>query len=287
MDTLISILSQIDIATYWGVFLFGLAISATAMSTGIDGAVFWAPVLLLVYKVDPAVAIACAIAIEVFGFGSGVYGYAKKKKILYKQGLFFLIFAIPLGIFGAYVSKIVSANLLISLIGISCVVLTVVNWRRAKFDKAEKDSKNLQLKQKGIGGLVNGIGGFFTGIIGIGIGEANHYYLLIKNRYPIAYASGTSVFTIAITAFICTVFNMVYFKTSADAFNWMQIVSILVFAIPSVMIGARFGVLLAHKIQRKAFNYFLVSVFAFMAVISFYRVYISVDSEQMMASLLH
>lgn len=284
---IVSILSQIDFATYWGVFIFGLAISATAMSTGIDGAVFWAPVLLLIYKVDPAVAIACAIAIEVFGFGSGVYGYAKNKKILYKQACFFLIFAIPLGILGAYVSKIVSANLLISLIGLSCIILMVINWRRAKFTMHEKDSKKLELKNKGVGGLVNGIGGFFTGIIGIGIGEANHYYLLIKNRYPIAYASGTSVFTIAVTAIVCTVFNMIYFKASTNVFNWTQIISILAFAIPSVIIGARFGVVLAHNIKRKSFNYFLVSVFAFMAVISFYRVYVSVGSEQMLASLLH
>jgi hypothetical protein len=98
MENIIGIFSQIDFQTYWCVFFFGLAISITAMSTGIDGAIFWAPVLLIVYKVEPSVAIACAICIEIFGFGSGIYGYARRGKIQYKAALYLLKFTIPVGI---------------------------------------------------------------------------------------------------------------------------------------------------------------------------------------------
>lgn len=78
-------LTFFDYQNFWPIFPIGLAIATTAMATGIDGAIFWSPVLLFGFGLPPEIAIACGIFIEVFGFGSGVYGYALKKVILYKQ----------------------------------------------------------------------------------------------------------------------------------------------------------------------------------------------------------
>lgn len=271
MEAVFSYLSQLDYHTYWTVFFFGLLISTTAMSSGIDGAVFWAPVLLLIYKVDPAVAIACAIFIEIFGFGSGIYGYAKSKKIKYKQAAYLLMFTIPMGVIGAFVSKILPENILILLISLSCFFLVAMNLRRAKTHVEVRDPKDLSLRNKKMGGILSMIGGFFMGAIGVGVGETNHYYLLMKNKYPTTYAVGTSVFMIAISAFFCSVFNLLYFAGSSS-FDLRTIASILIFAIPAVILGARLGVRLAHAIERHHFNYMLAGVFSFMAIISLYRI---------------
>lgn len=39
-------LTFFDYQTFWPIFPIGIMIATTAMSTGIDGAIFWAPVLL-------------------------------------------------------------------------------------------------------------------------------------------------------------------------------------------------------------------------------------------------
>ncbi|MBU0668075.1 sulfite exporter TauE/SafE family protein [Patescibacteria group bacterium] len=273
MDTVISLLSQLDYHTYWGVFIFGILISTTAMSSGIDGAVFWAPVLLIVYRVEPSVAIACAIFIEIFGFGSGIYGYVKRKKIKYREALYLLMFTIPMGMLGAYVSKLLPEKFLIFLISLSCLFLIVVNVKRAKMHVEVRKPDDLSLRNMKLGAILSMIGGFFVGTIGIGIGETNHYYLLIRNKYPTTFAVGTSVFMIAITAFFCSLFNLFYFAGSSS-FDLVKTASILVFAIPSVIFGARIGVRIAHIIERQHFNYMLAGIFCFMCVISFYRILI-------------
>lgn len=278
-------LAQIDIATYWSIFLFGLLISTTAMSTGVDGAIFWAPLLLLVYKVDPAVAISCAIFIELFGFGSGVYGYAKRKKIKFKEAGFLLLFTIPLGVLGAYVSKILPSNILILMISAACIILAVMNFKRRKLKIQEKKPEELTIEKKWLGGIMSTIGGFFAGAIGVGIGETNNFYLLIKNKFPVTYAAGTTIFMVAATDLFISIFNILYFRKATAGFDLMQVASILIFAIPAVVIGARMGVILAHKLKRAHFNYYLASVFSVMAIISMYRAYANIGHEQIMSAL--
>jgi uncharacterized membrane protein YfcA len=87
-----------DYQTFWLIFPVGLFIATIAIATGIDGAIFWTPVLLFGFGISPEIAIACGIFIEVFGFGSGVYGYALKKKILYKEIMSLLFFAVTFGL---------------------------------------------------------------------------------------------------------------------------------------------------------------------------------------------
>ncbi len=253
-----------------------------------DGAIFWAPVLLLVYKVEPSVAISCAIFIELFGFGSGVYGYSKRKKIRYKQAAFLLMFTIPLGVLGAYVSKILPSDALIVIISMVCIALAYMNYSNGKKKIKTRGSKDAKLENKKLGGISSTIGGFFAGAIGVGIGESNNYYLLIKNKYPVTFAAGTTVFMVAVTDVFISLFNFLYFKKFSGGFDFVEVASILVFAIPAVMIGARVGVVVAHKLKRQHFNHVLASVFSIMALISLTRAYVNMGGhEQIMASILN
>ena len=168
-------------------------------------------------------------------------------------------------------SKMLPENLLILLISLSCVFLIVVNLRRAKSHVDVRDVNDLELENKKLGGILSVIGGFFMGAIGVGVGETNHYYLLMRNKYPTTYAVGTSVFMIALSALFCSVFNLIYFASSSS-FDAIAIASILVFAVPGVILGARIGVRLAHAVERQHFNYMLTGVFSFMAIISMYRI---------------
>jgi uncharacterized membrane protein YfcA len=256
---------------YWGLFPLGIAIATMAMATGIDGAAFWAPVLLLWYEVDPPVAIACGIFIEVFGFTSGVYGYAKRGSILFREALPLLGCAVLFGLIGAYVSKVVPARLLLGAVGAGSLFLSYRNIRKIKRGDHEQRSEALHLKQKGVGCLLSGIGGFFTGTIGFGIGQTNNYYLLVRNRLSVPYASGTTVFMIAVTACVTSVFNFFYYEENKSV-DVQQIYNIVFFAVPAAVIGAQAGVRLAHKIKGVLFYYGVAVIFFVIALLSFYRI---------------
>ncbi|HPO05613.1 MAG TPA: sulfite exporter TauE/SafE family protein [Candidatus Gracilibacteria bacterium] len=290
MDSLISFLLSLDYASYWGVFFFGLLISTTAMSTGIDGAAFWAPVFLLVYKVDPKVAVACAIFIELFGFSSGVVGYVRKKKILYKKALTMLIVSIPFAIAGAFLSKIIPSFMLIIIIGVCSSLLVVFNlYQTTQQQKEIEDHHSHKLVNKPLGMILTAIGGLFDGAVGLGLGETNNYYLANKNKFNAAYAAGTSVFMIAINGLACNLFNGLYFHKYSNLADWNQVASILIFAIPSVLIGAQIGVHLVHRFKKIYFNYLVAAVFAIVAVVDFYRGYMAYNPGEwqiFVASLL-
>lgn len=258
----------IDIQTYWGIFPIGVGIASLAMLTGVDGAAFWGPVLLLAYNVDPAVAVACGIFIEVFGFGSGVYGYAVRGKIIFRDAVPLLFIAVPLGIAGASIAKALPAAAITGAVATGCLYLAFRNAGRARLLIPERAETDLHLEQKPLGYLLTGIGGFFTGAIGFGLGETNNYYMLIKNRFPVAYASGTTVFMIAVTAFVTSLFNIVYFRQEAGL-DFAELYSIVVFAVPGVIIGGQIGVRLAHITRRNVLHYILTAVFTFMAVMAF------------------
>jgi uncharacterized membrane protein YfcA len=261
---------QIHLQAYWGVFPVGIVIASIAMSTGIDGAAFWAPVLLLVFKVPPTVAVACGIFIEIFGFGSGVYGYVRKKKIIFRVAIPLLLFAIPFGLLGSYTSKILPGEIVTALMGAGCIFLAFRNVQRARQKVSERSIEDLHLVKGLLGYLLSSIGGFFTGAIGFGIGETNAYYLLVKNRYPITYSSGTTVFMIAVTALTTSIFNMLFYRQSIPS-DLSILFNVVLFAVPAVIIGGQIGVRLAHRAQRPNFHYFLSAVFTIMAVLSIIR----------------
>lgn len=248
---------------FWLLFPIGIMIATTAMATGIDGAVFWAPVLLFGFDLEPELAIACGVFIEVFGFGSGVYAYAMKKRILYSQIKDLLFFAIIFGLLGAVMSKIIPNVFMYALLGASAIFLFFINLDKAlhKKNKIHQENHVHQIKYKFLGNTLNAFGGFMTGLIGVGLGEVNNYYFLNKNKLSIPYASGNSVFLIALTAFICSIFNIIYFSETLPFHELRELYTILLFAIPSVVIGARMGVLLAHKINPKIFHYFVAVLF--------------------------
>lgn len=256
-----------DIQSYWEIFPIGICIASVAVCTGIDGAAFWGPVLLLGYKVEPSVAVACGIFIQMFGFGSGVYGYAKRKAIVFSVARPLIFFTVPFSLLGAYVSKILPNEILTACMGAGCFLLALRNFQEARHGPPDQLSVGLPLKHRPLGYFLNSMGGFFTGALGFGIGEINNYFLLLKNRYPIAYSSGTTVFIVAVTAAATSVFNIFFYRHSAPA-DITTFSNVVVFAVPAVIIGGQIGVRLAHNARRRGLHALLAFAFMLIAVLS-------------------
>lgn len=173
---------------------------------------------------------------------------------------------------GAIVSKMIPHAILYLLLALSTFSLFLINLEKI-FKKSSNltDRHHQEIKFLKLGFLLNSLGGFMTGLIGVGLGEVNNYYFLKKNQLSIPLASGNSVFLIALTAFICSIFNVFYFSKALPFQEIQKIYSILIFAIPSVVIGARIGVILAHKIKPLLFYAFVSFLFLGISGLSFYR----------------
>lgn len=268
----------IDYATYWPIFPLWLLIATTAMSTWIDWAIFWAPLLIFVFKIPPEIAIACWILIEVFGFGSWVYSYFLKKKILFKQVFGLLCIAISCGLVWAMTSKIISNYYLYLILGLSTFILMIINIRRVTkfeyvsiYDTTVNEIEMPQIRYKTLWNVLNAIWWFMTGTIWVWLWEVNNYYFINKNKLIIPYASWNSVFLIAFTAFFCSLFNIMYFWNHLEADQYKEIYSIVFFAIPAVIVWWRLWSLVAHQINPKYFYLFVWFLFFWVSLLSFYR----------------
>lgn len=260
----------------------GIAVATAAMGTGIDGAAFWAPILLLGYGIEPHTAIACGVFIEFFGFGSGTVGYAGKKKIMYGTAGLMLTAGLAAAVMGALLSKQIPQKSMVFIMGTGCAFLVCYNaiQARALANKAGHGvcpdaatvADNPPAHRRFAGLVLSAIGGFFTGTIGVGLGITNNYYFHALKRYPVPLSSGTSVFIIAITAFFTSIVNLAYYGCGHEI-DVNKMAGILIFAIPAVILGAQAGVKLSHAIDKRRFYYFAALVFSVMALIAFYRVF--------------
>jgi uncharacterized membrane protein YfcA len=175
----------------------------------------------------------------------------------------------------------------LTILGVGAIFLVHTNWKRGKLEFSERCPRCSPLSQKKLGGVSTSLGGLFAGSIGLGLGETNNnYYLIAKNRFPSVYAAGTTVFMIAITDLFTSVFNAFYFSKYSNIANFSQIISILFFAIPSVLIGAQIGVYLGHVFSRKFFSYTVAGILSVVSILAFYRASLLVDFEQVEAFML-
>ena len=58
---------------YWYMLPIFILIATIAITSGVEGATFFAPIFILVLKLPPEVAIGVGLITEVFGFASGLF----------------------------------------------------------------------------------------------------------------------------------------------------------------------------------------------------------------------
>ncbi len=269
-----------DYATYWPAFPIWVLIATTAMATGIDWAIFWAPVLIFWFGLPPEIAIACWIFIEIFGFWSWVYSYILRWKILFKEVMPLLIYAIWFWLLWAIASKLAPKALMYFLLASSTLFLAYNNFKRCSKKNKKEEDKQLSdiefptIKYLWLWKVLNSIWWFLTWIIWVWLWEVNNYFFLEKNKLSIPYASWNSVFLIAFTAFVCSIFNIFWFWSHPGENDFIKIYSIIIFAVPSVVIWARLGSILAHKINPKVFYFTVWVLFLWICILNLYHTYI-------------
>lgn len=246
---------------YWFLFPAAIAIATVAMATGIGGAVFFSPLFIIVLRLEPSVAIGTALITELFGFGSGVFAYWRRRLIDFRLGRQLLVFSIPGAIFGTLAADAFPAVVLNTVFGTGIIFIGVQLYLSLRKDEvAELDARirgeeqhetllvdragneyAYTIKRPNQGRLFAAIGGAFLGAISVGLAELQEYHLIARCRVPSPVAVATSIFVVVVSVLVASLGHFYYFATSADAGVLSQVLSIVVFTIPGVVLGGQLG----------------------------------------------
>lgn len=280
---------------YWFMFPVAIIVATTAMASGIGGATFFAPILMIGLGLRPGVAIGISLITEVFGFASGISAFAKKRLIDYKLGFSLLIITIPAAVIGTLVAGNIPSDMLKVIFGVGLFIIALSFFKAPhekdikQLDKSineENHNDNIGVRcivskegekicykvcNKTEGRLIAGIGGLFIGLISTGLGELNGYFLLQRCRVPSKVAVATSVFVIAITALTAASGHLVQFIQIGGS-ELDMVIRIVIFTVPGVIIGGQIGAGLASKISKKILIVSLGFLFLIIAVLTLIEV---------------
>ena len=274
---------------FWYLLPISIAIATVAMSSGIGGAVFFSPLFMLGLGLEPNIAIGAALATELFGFGSGLQAYWKAKLIDFKLGFNLLLYSIPFAILGTVYGDLVPPIVLKAIFGIGIIFIgyqLYVSWRQEEREKLDAEHKkefetnyessltdsdgnvhNYTVCRKNMGRMFAAVGGAFLGMISVGLAELQEYHLVAKCKVPTRVAVATSIFVVVVTVLVASVGHFYEFaQEGGDVMN--QVVNLIIFTIPGVIIGGQLGPKLQKVIpadkMKAAISFLFIIVGAFM-----------------------
>ncbi len=255
----------------WYLFPLSIVIATIAMSTGIGGAVFFSPIFMLLLKLEPSVAVGAALITEFFGFSSGIYAYLKKKLIDFKLGSNLLLFSIPAAILGVYYSDALPSTVLKGIFATGLIFIGTQLFSSLKKEEIEQADQDVERQfgenyesclidavgteyryticNKNMGRSFAFVGGAFVGMISVGLAELQDYHLIARCRVPSPVAVATSIFTVVVTILIASLGHVYEFAFHAGPEVLGQVLSVVTFTVPGVIIGGQIGPLLQTKLN--------------------------------------
>jgi len=275
---------------YWYMLPVSILVATVAMASGVGGATFFAPILIIGLRLPPEVAIGIGLITEVFGFASGLFAYARKRLIDYKLAMKLLMVTVPLALLGSWLAGYVDADILKVVLGVGLFAVALSFLRAPEHkdivrmdeaieeeyggEKAETsittaDGEEIRYTvcNTGEGRLIAGTGGFFVGMISTGLGELNSYFLLQRCRVPSRVAVATSVLVVAVTALSAAVGHLFQFM-QADSSVMTTVMNFVIFMVPGVIIGGQLGPRVSGRISQHTLERSLGILFLIVAAIT-------------------
>lgn len=263
----------------WFMVPVGIGIATIAMMAGIGGAVLFAPFFMLVLRLEPLLALGAGLVIEFFGFSSGVVGYWRRRAINFSLVKQLIVFTLPATIIGVVLGRIIPAFVLQALLALLLFYLAYQFLARGKecLPKHPKHTGAVKNPPTGKVTLTGRLTGFFGGVsigmISAGLGELTEYSFLRKMRLPVATASATSVFLVAMSATAGSIFHGYFLFREGSPEVFTSVLSLLVFTVPGVITGAQIGVFLSSIVGAGAMGKFAGTLFAMLGILTLLLVF--------------
>lgn len=280
-----------NLIDFWYLFPVAILIATIAMASGIGGAVFFSPLFMLVLHLEPRIAIGAALATELFGFSSGLIAYYRARLIDFSLARNLLLFSIPAAIVGTAYSDLVPPVVLKSIFAVGLIFIgyqLFAAWRREKKEKFEaaftqeflteyeselKDSRgnvyHYTVCHKNTGRLFALIGGVFVGMISVGLAELQEYQLVARCKVPTPVSVATSIFVVVITVLVASAGHFYdFFREGGEVMK--QVLHVILFTIPGVIIGGQLGPFLQKSIPEDSMKVGISILFVLLGAFMLY-----------------
>jgi uncharacterized membrane protein YfcA len=226
---------------------------------GIGGGVFIVPLLTLVYDLTSQQAVGTSLATIVFTSLASTVAYSRQRRIDYKIGLLLMITTVPGSSLGAYLTTIVSNQLLGAIFGFFLIALSIQMIIKPK-PVASESSQSMATKNKptvwhrrivdsygtifeykaniALGFALGFFGGLSSGFLGIGGGAVLVPIMFYLVNIPMHICVATSMFIMIFTSISGVATHLSLGNVKLD------------YAIPlilGVVFGAQLGAYLARR----------------------------------------
>lgn len=280
-----------NLIDFWYLFPIAILIATIAMASGIGGAVFFSPLFMLVLHLEPRVAVGAALATELFGFSSGLIAYYRARLIDFSLARNLLLFSIPAAILGTAYSDLAPPVVLKSIFAVGLIFIgyqLFAAWRREEKEKLEAeftqeflsdyeseltDSRgnvyHYTVCNKNTGRLFALLGGAFVGMISVGLAELQEYHLVARCKVPTPVSVGTSIFVVVITVLVASAGHFYEFaREGEEVMN--QVLKIVIFTIPGVIIGGQLGPFLQKSVPEDSMKVSISILFVLLGAFMLY-----------------
>jgi len=253
------------------VFVLGFLISIPSSMVGLAGGFLFVPLLILVFGLPAQNAAAVSLVAICGTTFSATIGYVRQRRVDYKLGLLYDVLDIPGVILGAFLTTVLSSNVLRGIYGFVILLISILlvrtkdiaspadrkrsrrsrgrSWRRIT-DSSGETLFEYTIRSPGLALVSSFAGGVMTGLAGFGGGITDtSTMILLGVPPPIAVAS--SEFAMAVT-------------NGAGVVVHGLLQNILVeFALPmtiGTVIGAQIGCSLAKRVGGKTLRNILALI---------------------------
>lgn len=224
------------------------------MSAGVSGATLWVPVYLLWLKLDAGLAFWLGLCTMLFGFGSGMYRNWRDGSYDGAVVRGFLMVSVPAALIAGWSAALIDEHLLVGAFGVFLFV-----YAGAIVYRTLRRSLGGEERRHTIPYIIAAFGGALTGLISIGIGIVAMPSVLRHRsiRNPGA-GIGSLVMIIFYTSLAAAIGRLRPSFIAQLHHQLHQLVAILIWAAPAVLIGGQLGPRLAQLMpsERHARLYF-------------------------------
>ena len=254
----------------------GFAIGAVGTLVGLGGGFALMPVLLLLYKLDPASARAVSLFVALCNSGTATIAQRRQRRVDWTMGLVIGTCAVPAGFVGREVGNLFGAGLFKSVIGavlLASAILLVLRPLMKRSDGIVSEAPGRGVLTRDIT-LSDGrtaryhfnvpvmvvssiLMGFYTGVTGLAGGTVFLPFMILLMGIPVTVAAATSLFAMLFTTLSLTVLNLAEGVVKFD------------YAIPlavGAIGGAILGAWLAGRVRGGVVRWFLAVILAAVAL---------------------
>lgn len=252
--------------TYWYLFPIGMIISIFSMTSGISGANFWIPVYLFFVELNHKIVFWLALLTMLFGFGSGVIRNIYQGTVdwyIIKQ---YLVPTVPAAVVGSLLASYVNEKVLIFVF--SFFIFIYGTYQLIVSTTTQK----AKVKHQKVFWKVGIIAGFLKGLIATGLGKLivpcmwNHER--IEHPSEVIGSAVVIIFIVDIVAAL-TRMNPVFINELID--NRTILTSVLIFVLPSVVIGGQIGPQIIRNADLNRLRMFISLTLIFVSILIFSR----------------